>query len=233
MKFCDIGKIAAAVFGTLTIAHPAFASEEQFKDSEIRVIKNKAFQKSLRAELGVNTSVVLNQSFIYTYMAGASLAFHINEQFGLYGEGAYGGSPTKSDCDVLGKNFNIDPIVNPIRYYAGGGLLYTPIYGKFQLSSGDVLYFDTFFFAGGGVVGITQRERYCTGGTAVEQTISGTQISAGGGQRYFLSENVSIDWRLKFLKFGFNNPNTGEEAVALFGKEPPSISLSIGVGYFL
>ena len=206
------------------------AAEEQFQDTEIRVIKNKSFQKRLRFELGLDMGAVVNQSFFYTYLAAAHLGFHITESWAIAAEGGVGITRNKADCDNLGKTFKIEPISAPLDHYAGASLAYTPIYGKYQMSSGDVLYFDTFISAGGGIAGIMHQDFSCAavpeGKENTKSIYSTTQVNFAVGQRLSMTKNLALLWQVKLLYA----PTSAEHT--LF-EESPNVALSLGVGYFL
>lgn len=210
-----------------------------FDDFEIRVIKNKFFQKSLRLELSGGLSAIMNQSFLYTYLGGVGLAFHFNEQFGLLGEAFLGQTVRKGDCDVLGSNFRIDPVVQEVKNYFGGSLLYTPVYGKFQLASGRVIYFDWFFEAGGGGANIRAGGLGCAEGgtTSEENPVEGFALAIQGstGQRIFLNENVSLNWRVRLMRAeGVQNDGSDSaETTGLGGGGQNYVTLNLGVSYFL
>lgn len=204
----------------------AETSNAQFKDVEIRVIRPKYFQKSMRLEIGASIAAVMNKSYTYTYLPSAKLGLHINEWLELFGEGKIGLTINKSDCTELGTKFSIEPVVDEIDQMYGGGVTVTPIYGKYQLSSGDVVYFDWFLIAGGGLAAMKQREQGCKPRTGDEPLkpptpYSPVQFNFGTGQRYFLSKNAALNWYLRdFIISG------------LKGGMNQSVTLSFGASYF-
>ena len=232
--------LAACVFLALpSAAHAQSSGSGSFDDVEIRVIKNKYFQKSMRLELATGLSVIMNQSFLYSYLGGVGLAFHLNEQFGLIGEAQLGQTVRKGDCDILGAEFRIDPVVQEVQNFFGGALLYTPVYGKFQMSSGKVLYFDWFFEAGGGVASVRAGGLGCAkGGTTTEDPpVEGTALALIGstGQRLFLSQNVSLNWRVRAMRAeGVQNDGNNKAATSgLGGGGQNYVTLNLGVSYYL
>lgn len=208
----------------------ATAAEEQkgnqFGNFEIRVIRPKYFQKSVRFEIGANVSAVMNSSFTYTYLPSAKAGLHLTEWLEIFGEGAAGITINKSDCTELGSNFNIEPVVDEIGMLSGGGVALTPIYGKYQLSNGDVVYFDWFLSGGGGVAGMKNRKQGCKAVAQNEVVIqpkpySPAQFNVGTGQRYFLSKNSALNWGLRL--FFISGIDKGMNQ---------SVTLSVGAGYY-
>lgn len=201
-------------------------SKEKFSNFEIRVIRTKYFQKSGRFEIAANVGAVMNSSFTYTYLPTAKLGLHLLEWLELFGEGSAGITINKSSCTELGSKFNIEPIVDEIGNLVGGGVALTPIYGKYQLSAGDVIYFDWFIAGGGGVAAMRNRKQGCKPLSPNEQPVepkeyNPTQFFAGTGQRYFLSKDAALNWGLRF----FFIPG-------ISGGMNTSITLSAGAGYY-
>jgi outer membrane beta-barrel protein len=200
--------------------------QNQFGNFEIRVIRPKYFQKSVRLEIGANVGAVMNKSFTYTYLPAAKLGLHMTEWLELFGEGAAGITINKSDCTELGTKFNIEPIVDEVELLAGGGVALTPIYGKYQLSSGEVVYFDWFLTAGGGMANMKKREQGCkppVKGDVVRQSTPYSKIhfNFGTGQRYFLNKTTALNWGLRF----FMIPNTVDSI-------NENVTLSFGSSYY-
>jgi outer membrane beta-barrel protein len=220
--------IGAALFPMLP--ELAFAQEEgksQFDNVEIRVIRPKYFQKSMRVEIGANIGAMMNKTYTYVYLPAAKLGLHITEWLELFGEGAIGITINKTDCVELGSKFGIEPRVDEFKQIYGGGVSATPIYGKYQLSSGDVVYFDWFLMAGAGAANINLREQGCRTLDANETRIppnpyTPMHFNIGTGQRFFLNKTTSLNWHLRdffianYEKNGFNQ----------------SVTLSFGASYY-
>lgn len=224
----DLHKLASCVLVAAGGVLPSGAARGQdFKEFEIRVIRNKYFVKSSRLEVSGNISAVMNKPFVYTYMGGATLGYHLFESLALYGEGNVGFTLNKADCSTLGETFAIEPIVWLMGWWAGAGLNYTPIYGKYQLASGDVVYFDWFFNAGGGMAGVRARQNSCNPDEAnAEQPLQASpQFNFGTGQRFFLSKNAALNWNLRFAGFA----RTAETDKGF----EPNVLLMVGMSYFL
>ncbi|NBW80909.1 outer membrane beta-barrel domain-containing protein [bacterium] len=205
-----------------------FAADEdaQFQSVEIRVIRPKFFQKSMRFELGASIAAVMNKSFTYTYLPTARVGMHFTEWLEVFGEGAIGLTINKSDCTELGSKFSIEPVVDEFDKLFGGGVAVTPIYGKYQLGSGDVVYFDWFLIGGGGMANMNQREQGCKPRAADEPLkqptpYSPVQFNFGTGQRFFLNKNSAVNWYVRDFLVG-----------GLKGGLNQSVTLSFGASYY-
>lgn len=234
--FLKVGLVCLSVI-------PGLASAESFDETEIRVIRNKYFEKSLRLELSGGLSTIMNQSFLYTYLGGINLGFHLTEQWGILGEAYFGQNVRKDDCDTLGVVFSIDPLVQEVGSYFMGSLDYTPIYGKFQLSTGRVIYFDWFLEAGGGVASIRSGGLRCAVGTTEniqDESVStyALALHASSGQRIFVNQRMSVNWRVRFMRservfgaVGEDGSVTADTTSLVDGES--FVLVNIGVSYFL
>ncbi len=182
---------------------------EDFEEYEVRVIRPRYFAKRKRFELGGQVFTVMNQSFIYTYLATGILNYHFTETFGFELLGGYGFSIDKNDKTILKQKFDIRTAILRTQYLFDAGVNWTPVYGKFQLSSGRMVYFDTFLSAGGGLTGIHYQYEHCdsnrVGSTKpADQTVAYPGVFLGLGQRIFLSKNASLRWDVRNYMFTYN-----------------------------
>ncbi|MEN9810746.1 MAG: hypothetical protein RLZZ488_2313 [Pseudomonadota bacterium] len=227
-KGWSIVKLLAAA-AALAPSSMCFAQnqDQQFTNVEIRVIRQKFFQKSVRVELGANLAAVMNKAYTYTYLPSAKLGLHMTEWLEIFGEGAVGITINKSDCTELGGKFSIEPIVDEFDNMIGGGVALTPIYGKYQIASGDVVYFDWFLIAGGGLANMKQREQGCKPRAPDEPVklpipYSPVQFNFGMGQRFFLNKSAALNWYLRDYVVGNKAGALGQ-----------SVMLSFGASYYL
>lgn len=218
-------------------------AEEQFDKFDIRVIRPKYFSKTGRLETGAQMSVVMNQSFIYTYLATGILNYHFSETFAAEGAFAYGFSVDKDDKKALDTNFKIKTQILRTEYFMEGGLVYTPVYGKYQLSSGRVVYLDTFLAAGGGMTGVRYLYDHCPTSSdnagVVDPPAPTTKgyptFYFGGGQRIFLDKKTSLRWDVRAHYFSYStadgacDPTTAPKE----SKGQTNITMQLGAGYFL
>jgi outer membrane beta-barrel protein len=239
-------KVTAVIMAALCASQTSVASEEQFDKYEIRVIRPKYFAKTNRLETGAQLSVVMNQSFIYTYLATGLLDFHFSEQLAVEGALAYGFSIDKDDKRTLDSNFKIKTQILRTQYFGEGGVLYTPVYGKYQLSSGQLIYLDMFFSAGAGMTGVNYLYDHCPNPNEVPEsvsvsappaprTVSYPTFFAGLGQRIFMDKKLSLRWDVRGHFFSYNkadgacDPETAESG----SQVQTNITMQLGAGYFL
>jgi outer membrane beta-barrel protein len=231
--------------------HPIVLSdiqaEERFDDIEVRVIRPRYFNKSGRLELGAELATIMNETFINTFMATGLAAFHFTEDWAVEGSFSFGFNVDNTEKRLLRDSFNIKTQIFQTSYNGSLGLQWTPIYGKWQLSSGRLIYFDTFFYLGGGLSGIFwEYSDYCDTGTGDkvivipdDTTISYPTITMGIGQRYFVTKSTSyrIDLRLHSLLYSNLDPECEpEKAIAQgFAEETlihSTITFQLGGSYY-
>ena len=179
-------------------------ADEAFSEVEVRVIRPRYFSKQGRFELGLQGSVLSNQTFIYTYLMAGMLSYHLSEQWGLELSAALGFSKDKDEKTVLDRDFSIKTQIVRTRTMYEANVLWTPIYGKYQLANGRLIYFDSFLSAGGGFNGIDYRFDHCrssdtdaTDAIPANKLVQYPTASVGIGQRFFLSTDSSLKWDLR------------------------------------
>ncbi len=131
-----------------------------------------------RLELNADGGLILNQSYVNTYLIHASVNYYWSEIWGFALEGAFGINQDKSErycienfynnpsqiawasCPQEGEaiappqNGNIGPAYVPIREINTlifGNAVWSPVYGKQLVLLRGVLHFDLYFVMGGGV----------------------------------------------------------------------------------
>lgn len=209
---------AGALVAELFAAAPARADIGRFDGYEIRVIRPRFMAKRGRIELGGEGTLIMNQSFIYTFMATGLLDYHFSEMLGLEFTGSYGTSIDKEDKRVLQDTFQINTQILRTTYMAGGGLIWTPIYGKTQLSSGSVVYFDSFLTAQAGMTGIYYNYEQCVTPTsptgaapdpnaATDKPAPNTKayptLNVGFGQKYYVTQDWGFRWDVRDYVFQY------------------------------
>jgi outer membrane beta-barrel protein len=231
------------IASTLIYEGPAFGDAGDFKGYEIRVIRPRFMSKRNRLELGGQTSLIMNQAFIYTLMLSGLLDYHFSEMFAFELGAHYGFSIDKEDKRLLESEFDITTQILKTQYIVGGGLLWTPIYGKTQLPSGQVIYFDDFLVLQGAMTGIQYDYKQCgkNKNTVVQKTtdvpsprvVSYPTLNVGLGQKYFLTEDFSLRWDARAYIFYYNsadgscNPDSDGEQV-----RQENVTLSFGGSIF-
>lgn len=213
----------------------------RFKKFEIRVIRPKYFTKKGKFEVGAQFVAIMNESFIYTFMASGILSYHFAENFGVSASLGAGFTIDKEDKRILFDEFNIRTKIFRTRYNYMLDLMYTPLYGKWSYSRNKVIYFDTFLEIGGGITGIEwKRTDYCNpdqvNGAISDETIGYPTISGGLGQRYFVSKNTAIRWDFKASRLFYDVRDSECDPAAIAEgatSSHDSIMVQIGLSRFL
>lgn len=229
---------------------PAWAQSddsERFKEVEVRVIRPRYFNKRKRLELGGQLSGIMNEAFIYTFMGTGILAYHFTETFGFEVQGAFGFNLDKEDKRVLFDEFQIKTKIFRTLYAVEGNLQYTPIYGKWQLPTGRLVYFDTYLSVGGGLTGIDWKySDFCTPASERRQgaaPVKSDQVKSyptflmGLGQRYFLNKDLAVRWDIRNHSLFYNKFDaectTDASAVEGGSGVHNTITLQVGATKFL
>ena len=203
---------ALAIIASLAVTELVPAAEttqdERFKNVEIRVIRPRFFNKAKRFELGAALASIMNETFIYTYLVSGVITYHFTEYVAAEVTGSYGINLDKEDKRVLFDEFEIKTKIFRSAYAGEFALQLTPLYGKWQLPAGRVVYFDTFVAAGGGITGIQWKySDFCTD-PDLAKNAKATPIPADAtkpyptvmfalGQRYFMTKDVSYKWDIR------------------------------------
>lgn len=215
---------------------PAVAALE-FKGYEIRVIRPRYVVKARRAELGVGLSAVMNQSFLYSYLATGILTWHLSEVWAFEGQAAFGTTFDRDEKRVLDDDFNINTVILRTEMLANGRVVWTPSYGKYFLTSSHIVYFDTFISAGAGVSGIRYTFKHCDEPGDDPPSARSKQYPTmilGIGQRHFIDRASSVRIGADWQRFSFNTADgaCGADAPGLPASHD-NIILSLGWSRFL
>ena len=224
---------------------PEIQAAERFENVEIRVIRPRYFNKRKRIELGGQLAGIMNETFIYTFIASGPMTYHFSETIGLELGASLGVNIDKEDKRLLFDEFEIKTKIFRHAYSAHGAILWTPVYGKWQLPGGRLIYFDTFITVGGGMTGINwQYSDFCTepdftknaNATPVpaDATLSYPTMIIGAGQRYFLSKKSAVRWDLRNNSLFYEKNDTECDPVnGDSGSDVHNnITLSLGVSKF-
>ncbi len=203
------------------------------EEYQINVIRPKFFVKKSRTELGADIAAVINQTFTYTYLLSGAIVYHLTDSWGIGATGAYGLTVDKQDRDTLKETFGITVDIFTTEWVAEASLLWTPVYGKYQLTSGRLVYFDTYISAGFGMMGILVqgKER----GEMVGNQHNCYSPVIGAGQRFYLSKKTSLRWQVRNYIIQYDGKacapaeSTNKEGHSLFH----TIVTQVGISYFI
>ncbi len=214
-------------------------ASESFENFEIRVIRPQFFTKTMRLELGVENVTVMNQTYYYTTFLSGFAGFHFNDIIGLEFSGGVGNSIDKDiKSDLSDQRVDLS-MIKPEKFYLGSVNI-SPMYGKYLMPSGKLVYFDTVLTFGGGVSGVDYTYESCLRNNPDRSAIreDGTEYYntylLGLGQRFYLNKNTSIRWD---LKSHITSININDKECIDSGEENMSIKinavLQFGFSFFI
>jgi len=201
--------LCLALIGEALVTAPVvYAKDDRFENVEIRVIRPRYFNKRGRFELGAELATIMNETFIYTYLATGAMTYHFSESIALELSGAFGFSIDKEDKRLLFEEFEIKTKIFRTLYLMDAALQWTPIYGKWQLPSGRLVYFDTYLTAGAGLTGIDWKySDFCVAPDLAKnpdaELLPADTVKAypafmlGIGQRYFINKATSLRFNIR------------------------------------
>lgn len=190
-------KQVVIVFMISLLGNIVFA-EETFEGFEIRVIRPRNYSKTGRVEVGFDGVSVTNQTFVYTFMGRFSLNYHFNNEWAFLLSSYYGISEDKAEKTELKKSFDIATLVTRTKFFVDGEIGWAPIYGKFQLGGGNLIYYDTHITVGPSFAGIEYLRDHCRVDLNLGAvTKSYPAVVVGAGQQYYLSQHSSLKWGIK------------------------------------
>jgi outer membrane beta-barrel protein len=155
--------------------------------TQLGVVQNRTYSKARKFALGMFGGTVMSDPWLNTTTYGASLGYHFNEFMSaelLYMKDIVG--PSSALELFRSKNGRVNTN-EPKNYYGAEGV-FSLIYGKVSLLGSSIIYYDMHMNAG---LGRTS-------------TDSGSYLtpSVGLGQRYFISQKMSIrlDYRMMIFR---------------------------------
>jgi outer membrane beta-barrel protein len=212
-------------------------------DPEVRVVRPRFFNKQYKFEFSTGVAGI-NRTYQQTLLGVGALSFYLTEWLSIGGYGSYGFSFETQVKTTLNEEKTINELDSITKSTYGGSLSLFPMYGKFQIASGALFYFDTFVSAGVGKITKHYEHKDCVqlaeGSSNIETTRkpddkSYNDFVVGVGQHYFMNRSSSFNWSFKY--------STHENyAVDLFCDENAKrdkrtwkndLMLQIGLSYFL
>ncbi|MGZ3709171.1 MAG: outer membrane beta-barrel domain-containing protein, partial [Bdellovibrionota bacterium] len=118
--------------------------------SDLRVVQNKLFPKGRQFEIFLQGTAVLTDPFLSVYALSGGIGYNFNEFFQIHAF-VMKDFPMASDALIALQKLSTTTNSNPPGGFAGGGLEYTPIYGKLSLFGAAIAHYDLHLDAGCGV----------------------------------------------------------------------------------
>ncbi len=170
---------------------------------EVRVIRPRFVEKKGRFEIGTQVSTLLNQDFVDVILFSGHVQYHIFHSLAFELNGSYGVSIKTTDYKILSdKLYFVQVEKYSPNILLGGGFNWSPFYGKFQIFSESLLYFDTFFSIEGGVTGVELSYDHCPSGTKDIDLFPSQYFAPSGrvgiGQHFFFDKHHAVRWDFKY-----------------------------------
>jgi outer membrane beta-barrel protein len=194
------------VFLVGVIPEKSLAAESKktdFDNLEVRVIRPRFVEKKGRFAIGTQVSTLLNQDFVDIILFSGHVQYHIFHSLAFELNGSYGIVLKTTDYNILSDNlYNVSVEKYSPNILLGGGFNWSPFYGKFQIFSESLLYFDTFFSIEGGVTGVELSYDHCPSGTKDIDLFPSQYFAPSGrvgiGQHFFFDKHHAVRWDFKY-----------------------------------
>lgn len=162
-------------------------------DHKVLVIQDRRFTKSGRFDLGIFGGRTNSSAFYSSWNYGVGMGYHFNEYFGIDTFVSYHkNSLTEDGKQVNGflkeYNFPSSKEFQEPKTYAGGALLWSPIYGKFAFFRRSIIHFD--FFSTVGLSYLKTKTNIPGSQGGKDQGHLGSLL--GVGMRVFMNDHFSL-----------------------------------------
>ena len=148
--------------------------------SSVNALQDRAFR--LENEFTVMVGVLPSDPYTKGLYVQGGYAFHFNDAFGLQARGAYSLPLPTSLRQQLERDFVVLPTAfTRVLFFAGGDLVFRPLYGKLSVLNKSVVHGEFHLLAGGSAFGFTD------GLTTLRPA-----VNLGGGGRLFLGRYASL-----------------------------------------
>ncbi len=187
-------------------AQKAVKKAEKVKlEDRIKAVQGRIFLKKGRVELAPSFLLGLNDPFSQNMGGQINLEYFVAESFGLNANFGYATDITADNSTFvtpktfLEKNELAVPEIGRMKYFAGGGATWSPVYGKVSFLSQLIVHFDSFISLNFGISGVEYRGWEGEMNNRVEKDMGGIRFmsSVGFGERIFLSRWLVLKFELK------------------------------------
>jgi outer membrane beta-barrel protein len=201
------------LFTLLTICAATFAFDSEAYAQESRetaresgsVIRHQLLYRSTRVELAPMLGMTLNDAYLRNGIVGATLSYHLTNEWGLSAVAGYGVAQLDTDLrnSVEAKlEENASDDLNQLSYshiqwLAGLEVNYVPIVGKFSLFNSIITNYDIHLIGGFTFIGETAQS--AIDGGEVDSQLEGLRPAptVGLGTRFFLGDGISANIQLR------------------------------------
>ncbi|AWV90008.1 outer membrane beta-barrel domain-containing protein [Bradymonas sediminis] len=223
---------------TVASADVAFAQSERETARETGpVIRHKVLYRSTRFEMAPLVGMTLNDSYISNMMAGASLSYHLTNNWGLSLVGAYGvaqfDTELRTNTEAVLEQSAPDRLrrssYSYIQWLAGAEVSYVPIVGKFSLFNSVIANYDIHVLGGFSFIG--EEAEAAVEGEEVDPQLVGLRPAPmiGIGARLFLTDGISANLQVRDYLYNRTEVSTGTSNPEFTN----NVMVSVGVSFFL
>jgi outer membrane beta-barrel protein len=159
----------------------------QGNESEMAVVQNRLYTKEGKLELGVFYANQVGDPFLVIRNAGGTLAYHFTEEWALSAVGWKSWTRNSTAYDAFVAAAGADTGSDDPKYFVGGEVVFSPIYGKLSLIGKAILYYDLHVMVGAG--SITQ--------------LNGSYLAPllGIGQQIYLNKTVALRLDYRWMTY--------------------------------
>lgn len=199
MKNLIFGVLTLAAFsGVFAASNPSPKAQQNEFEREIdAVVRNKYFYKKGRIELGLTGGLMPYDTLVKHYMLGGKAAWHLTDYIGweiIDAQFAFPATESFTKDLVVARGLS-NLQTSRLKQMFTTNILFSPFYGKIRFFGSQVLYFDIYLVAGGGLAN-TETLRYANAAGSASETLirSGMEpaVDWGVGVKIFMSNYLGL-----------------------------------------
>jgi outer membrane beta-barrel protein len=188
---------------------------------DLRVVQNKLYPKARTVDVSLLGTALSTDPFLSVKSVTGVLGFNFNEFIQIHAMARKDFVSPSAALEAFNQQ-NGTTNSNPTKSFIGGGLEYTPIYGKISVFGSLIAHYDFSFQAGAGVT----------------QTDNGGYVTpyAGFSHVYHLNQWLGFKLDYKFLIYResiINKVDAGRVGEFLFYHLNTNHALSLGISFYL
>ena len=156
------------------------AADEADPERQVHVVEQRPFLQALRFEMTPMFGYTVNETMYEYLQVGGFGRFHITEEWSVGGVYEHYFSGTTDTYEDVQDTFQLFPEKALIRWYAGGEVLWSPLYAKAIVFGSWIVHWNLYLTVGAGVTQTGPDGLHVTG-------------TVGGGARFFLTEWLTFN----------------------------------------
>lgn len=170
--------------------------------SQLGVVQNRLYTKKNKVQIGVLLGKAMDDPFLSSNILGLNLSYNVSEFWGFSVVGwDYSVSPSNALNTLRAGDKEANTVEN--KSYYGAEATGSFLYGKLSLVGTSIIYYDMHFLTGMGL-------------TKTENDSAAFTVNVGIGQRFYVTESVSL--RMDYRVQSFNATEVEKEITARIGE---------------